>query len=39
LFAPGGKPDGTEVAALNISCIGGVDLPKIAITPFDGRNL
>jgi len=39
LFAPGGKPDGTEVAALNISCIGVVDLPKIAMTPFDGRSL
>jgi len=39
LFAPGGKPDGTEVATLNVSCIDVVDLPKIAITPFDSRSL
>jgi hypothetical protein len=38
VFARGRKPDGTEVVALNVSCIDGVELAKLAMTPIDGRN-
>jgi len=38
VFARGNRPDGTEVVALNVSCIDGVDLSKIAMTSIDGRN-
>jgi hypothetical protein len=38
VFARGKKPDGTEVVALNVSCIDGIDLSKVAMTPIDGRN-
>jgi hypothetical protein len=38
VFARGTRPDGTEVVALNVSCIDGVDLSKITMTPIDGRN-
>jgi hypothetical protein len=38
VFARGKRPDGTEVVALNVSCIDGIDLSKIAMTPIDGRN-
>jgi hypothetical protein len=38
VFARGKRPDGTEVVALNVSCIDGIDLSKIAMTSIDGRN-
>jgi hypothetical protein len=38
VFARGSKPDGTELVALNVSCIDGIELAKIAMTPIDGRN-
>jgi hypothetical protein len=38
VFARGSKPDGTEVVALNVSCIDGIDLAKLTMTPIDGRN-
>ncbi|MGF6425417.1 hypothetical protein ABIE91_000637 [Bradyrhizobium elkanii] len=38
VFARGNKPDGTDIVALNVSCIDGIDLSKIAMTPVDGRN-
>jgi hypothetical protein len=38
VFARGSKPDGTEVIALNVSCIDGIELEKLAMTPIDGRN-
>ena len=37
VFARGKKPDGAEVVALNVSCIDGVELAKLAMTPIDGR--
>ena len=37
VFANGTKPDGTEVVALNVSCIDGIDLAKLTMTPIDGR--
>jgi len=38
VFARGSKPDGTEVVAVNVSCIDGIELAKLAMTPIDGRN-
>ena len=38
VFARGNKPDGTEVVALNVNCIDGIELAKLAMTPIDGRN-
>jgi hypothetical protein len=37
-FARGSKPDGTEVVAVNVSCIDGIELAKLQMTPIDGRN-
>ena len=37
-IARGSKPDGTEVVAVNVSCIDGIELAKLAMTPVDGRN-
>jgi hypothetical protein len=38
VFANGKKPDGTEMVALNVNCIDGIDLSKLAMTPYDGRS-
>src|SRR5260221_2339408 len=38
VFARGTKPDGSDVVALNVSCIDGVDLSKLDMTQIDGRN-
>jgi len=38
VFARGRKSDGTEVVALNVSCIDGVELAKLTMTPIDGRS-
>jgi hypothetical protein len=38
VFARGSKPDGTEVIALNVSCIDGIELSQLTMTPIDGRN-
>ena len=38
VFARGSMPDGTEVVALNVNCIDGIELSKIAMTLVDGRN-
>ena len=32
------KADGIEVVALNVSCIDGIELAKLTMTPIDGRN-
>jgi hypothetical protein len=39
VFAHGRKPDGSEVIALNVSCIDGIELSKLTMTPVDGRNM
>src|SRR3954470_21044276 len=39
VFAHGKKPDGTEVVAVNVSCIDGIELAKLQMTPIDGRNM
>src|SRR5215470_4822808 len=38
VFARGQKTDGTEIVALNVSCIDGIDLAKVTMTPIDGRS-
>ena len=38
VFARGKKTDGSEVIALNVSCIDGIELAKLTMTPMDGRN-
>jgi hypothetical protein len=38
VFARGKKPDGTEVVALNVSCIDGIDLANLTMTRVDGRH-
>jgi hypothetical protein len=38
VFARGTKPDGSEMVAVNVSCIDGIDLSKLAMTPVDGRS-
>ena len=38
VFARGKKPDGTDVVALNVACIDGIDLSKLKMTPIDGRS-
>ncbi|HUN96046.1 MAG TPA: GFA family protein, partial [Bradyrhizobium sp.] len=38
VFAYGKNPDGAEVVALNVSCIDGIELAKVALTPLDGRS-
>ena len=39
VFARGKKPDGSEVVALNVSCIDGIELAKLTMKPIDGRNM
>jgi hypothetical protein len=38
VFAFGAKPDGTGVVALNVSCIDGIELANLTMTPIDGRD-
>ena len=38
VFALGTKPDGAEVIAVNVSCIDGIELSKLTMTPIDGRS-
>ncbi len=37
-FARGRKPDGTEMVAVNVRCLEGVDLDSLAPRQFDGRS-
>lgn len=38
-FANGIMPDGTQMTAVNVRCLDGVDLDAIRPTPFDGRSV
>ena len=38
VFANGKRRDGTDVIALNVSCIDGIELSKLTLTPIDGRS-
>lgn len=35
----GAMPDGTQMAAINVRCLDGVDLAALKIQPFDGRSM
>ena len=38
-FARGKRPDGTEMIAINVRCLDGIDLGKIQRKQFDGAKL
>jgi hypothetical protein len=38
-FARGTAPDGSEMVAVNVRCLDGVDSATLTLTPFDGRSL
>jgi len=38
-FGRGAKPDGTEMIAVNVRCLDGVDISSLTPTPFDGKSL
>jgi hypothetical protein len=38
-FVRGKMPDGTEVVGINVRCLDGVDIPALAVKPFDGKSL
>lgn len=37
-YGEGKGPDGSEMAAINIRCIEGIDLESIPVTHYDGRS-
>jgi hypothetical protein len=37
-FARGSRPDGTEMVAINVRCLEGVDPDSLKVKKFDGRN-
>ena len=38
-FARGVGPGGTQMAAVNVRCLDGVDLNGLSVKPFDGRSM
>jgi hypothetical protein len=38
-FGRGAMPDGTQVVAVNVRCLEGVDLDAVPIQKFDGRSM
>lgn len=38
-FGEGSMPDGTEITAVNLRCVPGVDLDALTITHYDGASL
>lgn len=38
-FGRGTGPDGTEMAAINLRCVDGIDLPAVQRHPFNGAAL
>ena len=37
-FARGTGPDGSEMVAVNVRCLDGVDLASLTLTPIDGKS-
>ncbi|WII72135.1 GFA family protein [Bdellovibrio sp. 22V] len=37
-FGKGALPDGTEMRAINVRCLDGIDLDKIKVTAVDGKS-
>ncbi len=38
-FANGAGPDGSEMYAINLRCVDGIDLSSLKIKEFDGKSL
>jgi hypothetical protein len=38
-YSYGPAPDGTNVVAINVRCLDGVDVGALVLTPFDGKSL
>ena len=38
-FARGAMPDGSQMIAVNVRCLDGVDLGALSLKPFDGKSL
>jgi len=38
-FARGTAPDGSDMIAINVRCLHGVDPATLTVTPFDGRSM
>ena len=38
-YATGKGPDGTEMAAINVRCLDGIDLTAIPVTTFNGKDM
>jgi hypothetical protein len=38
-FARGRSPDGSEMIAINVRCLDGIDIASLSPKPFDGRKL
>jgi len=38
MFGRGKAPDGTEMVAINVRCLDGVDPAALKLTPFDGKS-
>lgn len=38
-FAKGAAPDGTKMVAINVRCLDGIDISKLKITNYDGKNI
>lgn len=38
-FGRGTGPDGTEMAAINVRCLDGIDLESVKVTMYDGKSV
>jgi hypothetical protein len=38
-FSRGQKPDGSEMIAINVRCLDGIDVSALKTTPYDGKNI
>ena len=38
-YGEGTDPKGNRMAAINVRCLEGIDLPSVRVTHFDGRSL
>lgn len=38
-FSEGSDPKGNKMAAINVRCVDGIDIPDLKIKPFNGRDL
>jgi hypothetical protein len=38
-FSRGTAPNGSDMVAINVRCLDGVDVSTLTLTPFDGKSL